>query len=230
MRRGFEIAAGIASIAGFLLAVILIPGVWSWLYPLPLLVLVSLALIGCLGFQVRLGRLEPAHDQQLLDRLFTVLAREAIRRIEYEDFVLAWPADLLHPVRVFYNELTDVEHEFRSKPIERARRRLHDAGHRLLEVEGMNAIMAPDSRRRYVGISTGELDVATSEERRLYEGRQEAIHRAALDFIEAHGALVRAAKKRGFDLQALDSAVPKPSWTGVPAGDPSPVRARWPGE
>lgn len=227
MRRAFEIAAGVASIAG---GVALIYGIRGWLYPLPLVILLSLALVGCVGLQLRARLPQPKDDQRRLDQIFTALPREAIRRIEYEDFVVAWPADLLHPVRVLYNELGDAEHEFRSKPVERARRKLYEAAERFIEVEGMKAIMAPDSNRRWVGIASGELDVAPPEKRLLYEERQQSIHRAAADFVGTHDALVRVAKKRGLDLQALDADVPKPSWTGVPPVDPNPVQARWPGD
>lgn len=230
VRRALEIGGAIASIAGFLATVILAPGVWDWLYPQPLLILAGVALIVCFGLFLHDRRRVPADDQKRLDEVFSALPREAIRRIEYEDFALAWPADLIHPVRVFINELADVEHEFRTKPIESARRTLFGAGKHLVEVEGINAVMAPDSSRRFVGIAAGELDGALPEERQRYEARHQAIRRAAGDFIGAHDAFVRLAKNRGFDLHALASDPPRQSWTGVPRFDSSPVRAHWPSE
>ena len=211
MRRLFEIAAGVASIAGGIAVAYSIRG---WLYPLPMVILLSVALVGCIAFQVRGRRQPPSDDQRRLDQIFAALPREAIRRIEYEDFAVAWPADLLHPVRVFYNELGDAEHEFRSKRVEHARHRLFEAAGQFINDEAMKAIMAPDSDRRWIGIASGELDVAPPDKRRLYEERQQSIHGAAADFVAAHNALVRVAKKRDFDLHALDSDVPKPSWTG----------------
>lgn len=227
MRRVFEIAAGVASIAG---GIALAYSIRGWLYPLPLVILLSVALVGCIAFRVRDRRQPPNNDQRRLDQIFAALPREAIRRIQYEDFAVAWPADLLHPVRVFYNELGDVEHQFQSKKVEHARQRLYEAAGRFIHDEAMKAVMAPDSDRRWIGIPSGELDVAPPDERRGYEERQQSIHGAAADFVAAHDALVRVARKRGLDLHALDSDVPRPSWTGQSPVSPSPVRARWPGE
>ncbi|HET8815537.1 MAG TPA: hypothetical protein VFM51_11360 [Solirubrobacterales bacterium] len=227
MRRVLDIAGAIASIASLGLSLVVFPGFRAWFYPVPFIVLLVIALAISVGFHIR-HRLQVAPaDQKRLDRIFSALPREAIRRIEYEDFGIAWPADLLHPVQLFYNELGDAEHEFQSKPLERARQELRQAAGRFLEEEAMKAIMAPDNGRRWIGIASGELDVSPPEKRKLYEEREHDIHLAATEFTSAHDALVRVAKKRGFDLSSLDSDIPKPSWTGIPPIEPSPVQARW---
>jgi hypothetical protein len=172
----------------------------------------------------------PSDDQRRLDQILSTLPREAIRRIEYEDFAIAWPADLLHPVAIFFNDLGYVEHEFGTKSIESARQTLRDAAGTLLQVEAINAVMASDPDRRYVGIPPAELETASRVDRDFYEGRQELIRQTAHRFVDAHDALVREARKRGFDLEALSSEVPKPSWTGGPPVSGPPVRARWPHE
>lgn len=227
MRRVLEVTGAIASIGSLVLSVVVFPDFWAWFYPLPLIVVLVIALAISVGLNVR-HRLQvlPA-DQNRLNQIFSAVPREAIRRIEYEDFGVAWPADLLHPVQLFYNELGDAEHEFQSKPLERARQKLRQTAERFLEEEAMKAIMAPDTDRRWIGIASGELDVAPPEKRQLYEERQHDIHLAATEFTAAHDALVRAAKPRGFDLGSLDSEVPKPSWTEAPPIEPNPVQARW---
>ena len=227
MRRSLEIAGAIASIASLVLSVVVFPDFWAWFYPLPFIVVLVIALAISVGLNVRHWLQVSPADQRRLDQIFSALPREAIRRIEYEDFAVAWPADLLHPVQLFYNELGDAEHEFQPKPLERARQKLRHAAGQFLEEEAMKAIMAPDTDRRWIGIASGELDVAPPEKRQLYEERQHDIHLAATEFTSAHHALVRVAKKRGFDLSGLDSDVPKPSWTGVPPIKPSPVQAQW---
>ena len=125
MRAKFEIAAGVASILGLVTTIALASGFWNWLYPLPLVLVMGLALVACVGLRLHARFQVPPGDQERLDQLLTALPREALRRIEYEDFAVAWPGDLMHPVGVFFNELGDVEHEFRCKPVERARKKLY---------------------------------------------------------------------------------------------------------
>jgi hypothetical protein len=231
MRRTLEVIGSIASIVGLILSALVVFDLWDRLDPMPLLLAcLAVALAACLAFMVRQRRRVPSDDQRRLDQILSTLPRGAIRQIEYEDFAIAWPADLLHPVAIFFNDLGYVEHEFGTKSVESARQELRDAARNLLQVEAINAVMAPDPDRRYVGIPSAELETASRVDRDFYEGRQELIRQTARRFVDAHDALVREARKRGFDLQALSSKVPKPSWTGIPPVSGPPVRARWPHE
>jgi hypothetical protein len=59
---------------------------WSRLYPLPLIVLLALALVAFWAY-VWIERRRPSQADQLrLDHLLSVLPRDAIRRLEGEDF------------------------------------------------------------------------------------------------------------------------------------------------
>jgi hypothetical protein len=182
MRRALEVVGAIASIAALFITILVTRDLWDSLYPLPLILLLCVALVVCVTFFVRERQRVPADDQRRLDRILSTLPREAIRRIADADLSVSWSSDLLHPVSVFFNDLGFVEHEFRVKPLESARRKLYAAA--------------------------GEFLIAADE------GRDAEIGRTAHDFIQAHDAFVRVAKKRGFDLEALNPEVPTPRGPG----------------
>lgn len=228
MERWLGIAGSIASVIG-LLVVLVSPGFRDWVYPLPLIFGLVVLLAIVTGIFVRAQRRPSTVDQKRLDQLFTMLPREAIRRIRYEDFVIPWPDDLTYPVYTFYNEFGDVEHHFDSQALEKRRSQLRETADDFIAAEAM-AIGTRHGDRRYLGITSGELDMASEDERRRFQERRFAIHRAATDFADAHDSLVGKAKRRRFDLGCLGSERPKRSWTGVPSVEPTSVRARWPGE
>lgn len=228
MERGLGIAGSIASVIG-LLVVLVSPGFRDWVYPLPLVIGLVALLAAAVGVFLRAQRRPSTADQKRLDQLFAMLPREAIRRIRYEDFGIAWPDDLMYPVYMFYNDFGDVEHQFDSKTLEKCRIQLRETAENFTAAEAM-AIPTRHGDRRYLGIASGELEVASEDEWHRFEEHRVAIHQAAIAFADAHDSLVKEAKQRRFDLGCLDSERPKRSWTGVPPVEPTPVRARWPGE
>lgn len=51
-------------------------------------------------------------DQRRLNALLSMLSRTSIRQIERTDFHSSWRAITINPVRIYVQELTDIEHHF----------------------------------------------------------------------------------------------------------------------
>ena len=198
MERWLSIAGSSASLLG-LVAVLVSPGFRDWVYPLPLTIGLLILLVIAIGSFVRAQRRASTADQKRLDQLFTMLPRDAIRRIRHEDFGIAWPDDLTYPVYMFYNEFGDIEHQFDSRALEKCRGQLREAADKFIAAEAM-AIGTRHGDRRYLGIASGELDMASHDERRRFEDRRLSIHQTASDFADVHDSLVGKAKRHRFDL------------------------------
>lgn len=206
--RVFTILSSIASGAGFVLAIVLIPGVANWLYPLPLIVILTLALLASWAVFLFRSRAPSSADQATLDKLFALLPTKAVRRIQVEDFDAPWPEDITYPVVVFWQELQGPENHFRSRGLERPRQRLMRAAMKFVEAEAMQGYDHPRlDNRRDTGLTVCELELAP-EKRALADERRSTIHTAAVEFAQAHAALVAAASRRRLALQALSGEPP----------------------
>jgi hypothetical protein len=182
-------------------------------------------------------------DQRRLDQLFHVLNRDAIRRIKWEDFYIAWPATIMHPVVVYVQELTDVEHTFDDPVLEKLGDDLTSKAATFAHEEAWTSVDHPRlDARRYVGVSQGEADGDPEMLKRLREGAEKILG-AATEFTTAHDDLVKAAKDRGYNLDALGrdrhprvrdldeiyepeqrrswSDAPAPPWPGGPGPSPT---------
>lgn len=213
-----------------ILAIAFVPGLWAALYPLPLLVAIGIVCgVLCWLLWRRSSDAPASADQRRLDQLFGTLPRDSIRSLSEEDFGLPWRPEILAPVRQFHRELADVEHELDRKELEELRRPLHEAAGRLLDAEGANGFTMSEGPWRYTGFSPNDLETATPGERHVFNRRRLGIQKARDAFVEAHDALVRRAKRDGFDLRMLSAATPPEPETPYPVR-PSPVRAQWPGE
>jgi hypothetical protein len=210
--RTFNVAAGIASIIGLGLAVALIPGVAAWLYPLPLIVLLVVSFVASWAFFALRLRTPDPHEQARLDKLFTVLSGEAIRRIAAEDFDTPWPEYLTYPVEYFLHELQGAECRFRSRALEKRRSEVADAAVEFVEAEAANGFGHPIAwDRRHTGFVESELEI-DHDKLAIATGRRTDIYSGATAFVDAHQKLVDAAKRRGFSLAALDGKQIEPPW------------------
>jgi hypothetical protein len=193
-----------------LFAALAVPGLGDWLYPLPLVIGLAAALVGSWTYFLWTQRRPSSVDQGRLDTVLRTLSRDAIRRIDAEDFALAWPDDLLDPVVELLRSYGDVEHRFEDVAIERRRAALMVAADRLAETEGHHGYPHPVAHsRRYVGIREHEFDAMTTAKDRelfgLFTERQRAIHRAAGEVVDAYDALVVEARRRRYSLGAIES-------------------------
>ena len=192
--------------------------VWRWLYPLPLISVLAVLLALSLVY-IGLAKRKPSlADQQRLDRVLSTLPREAMRRIEQEDFVAAWRARIVYPVAKYLNEMDGSEEHFDSRALEKRRRSLYQAADRFTYAEAMKGFSHQLANGfRNTGWSDGELDV-DPEKLALAEERGQAIRSTAAELLEAHEDLVHAARRRGLSLDALSSDPPVASWEADGSG------------
>ncbi len=185
---------------------------WCWWYPLPLIVLLAVALAGSWAYFLLSRRGPSKADQERLDRLFRVLPRQAVRRIEDADFHAGWKRDVNWPVSKFVYDMDAPEDRFDNRKLESARRRLYE---KAFEFDGANATHGFPARGRNqlewrdTGSSAGELEMLPPEQLAQAEERAVTIASAARETVEAHDALVKAARRRGFNLDALASDAPE---------------------
>jgi hypothetical protein len=186
--------------------------IWGWLYPAPLIAMLAAALGGTWAY-MWFGQNRPsAGDQQRLDRLLSTLPREAIKRLESEDFIAPWRERTVYPFTYFVNELNGPEEHFNAKSLEQRRTRLYSAVDAFLWAEAKKGFMHPHAKgRRNVGWMLGELE-GDDQKLALAETRAAEIRAAAADVIAAHDNLVRAGRRRGYNLATLSSEAPVASW------------------
>jgi hypothetical protein len=192
-----------ATVVGWILAAVAIPGFVDWFYPGPLIAVLVVALLGSWGWMiVWLGRASPA-DQLRLNRLLEVLPRAAIRSLDMEDFTIAWRAEKVYVLRAVLG-LDAVEDHLISGALEARRKRLMCAVDALLSVEASNAWNhRMQDGFRDVGVSSGEADAGGWPYQQLV-WRSELIHAAAREVIAAYDELVREARVEGFDVPPSD--------------------------
>lgn len=185
---------------------------WCALYPLPLIALLVVGLAGSWAY-ILLSRRGPSPaDQQRLNRLFGVLPRQAVRRIADADFHAGWSRNVNWPVSIYVNDMDAPEDRFDSRKMERARARLLETARRFDYVNakhGFPHAQAHAEGWRNTGWSPGEVEGLPEKQRAMAEKRARAITIAAEEMVEAHDALVKAARRRGFNLDALASQAPE---------------------
>lgn len=169
MRKALNVSVG--AVAAVIAIVAARKTVWSWLYPLPLIVLLAAGLAASWAW-VWIERRRPSNADQLrLNRLLSALPREAIRRLEGEDFVAAWRERSVYPFVYYVHELDGPEERFDSKAIERCRERLYATAKSFIWAEAMKGFHHHlASGFRNTGWSQGELEedddkLATAEAR-----------------------------------------------------------------
>lgn len=181
----------------------------SWLagaiWPVGVVAAESIVLVAGLGWiyltQHAVHITEP--DQKLLDELLNLLSRPSMQRIEENSFAEAWSRRIMYPVRVFFEEYRDVEHQFDDEILETSRRTLYQVAKVFLHQEAINAVVYQgDMSQRYVGLIGGEVE-GNDDLLDQFESKYLAIYEPSCDFLSAHTAFVALAKKRGYDLTAL---------------------------
>jgi hypothetical protein len=166
-------------------------------------------------------------DQERLDRLLGTLSRPAMRALGSHDFGAAWPDGLTWPARVFVEELEGIEQNFDDPSLDELRVSLRVAAEDFLETEAANGFPAQvGTGRRNTGWASGELE-GDQERYAIAEARRQEIHEAATRFMTAHDDLVRAARQRGYGLQALERPAPVPPWHSDPFRAASRLQEVW---
>jgi hypothetical protein len=213
MRKALSISgAALGAVASVIAIVAVRKALWSWLYPLPLIVLLAVALIASCVY-IWIERRRPSEADQLrLNRLLSALPREAIRRLEGEDFVAAWRERSVYPLVYYVHELDGPEEHFDSKAMERCRERLYAAAKSFIWAEAMKGFhhqLATGFRN--TGWSQGELE-DDDDKLAKAEARGHELRSAAADVLAAHGHLLAVARRRHYDLAAISSDAPVFSW------------------
>jgi hypothetical protein len=178
----------------------------SGLYPLPLILLLAIALIGSWTYFGLSQRRPRESDQRRLDRLVDVVPRHVVRRLDEQDFAQDWGEDLTRPLQQYLEDLTDLEHRFEDQRLERLRDRLDQAVVVLLNAERENTWAASHKRGyRNVGIMPVEAEF-DPERGELYEARSMALQIAAYEVQSAYNDLMGAALERGYNLSRLEDS------------------------
>jgi len=215
--RTLGAVGSVASVIGTIVAVAVIPGLGAWLYPLPLIVVLVLALVTSWMFFLISRRGPGQADQERLNRLLSTLPRQAIRRVREEDFSSAWDDDLTYPVTKYLYEHESVEDRFDNRALERRRKHLYEVADKFVHAEGANGFSHRTAHgSRYTGWAGMELE-EDSEKCKTAEKRRVAIRSPAVEFVKAHDDLVSAAKHRRFKLEALAHETPRPTWREQPS-------------
>ncbi len=198
----------VASVVGVVVALLLSKDFRNWIYPLPLVAGLGMALVASwVWFFIRL-RGPGAPDQERLDATLAALPRDAMRALAAEDFGIAWERNLNEPLRVYVGEFGHVEHRFDDRRLEEARAQLHRAATTLTDAEGQHSFSHPNLRdRSYVGISESQLEADPSQYD-LFEMRRGALHAAAGEVLGAYDALIAIARERGYRIGADRGGAP----------------------
>jgi hypothetical protein len=206
------IASGLGLIASIIAIVSARSAIWKWLYPVPLIILLAGALAGLLGY-TWLQRQRPTEaDQERLDRLLATIPRDAIHRLENEDFATPWREASVYPFVKYVEELRASEEHFDSRSVERRRGLLYEAANQFIWAEAKNGFVHQHRENlRNTGWLLGDLE---GDERALTiaEKRASTIRDAAADVIAAYEDLLAVARRKGFDLDAIASSAPVPPW------------------
>jgi hypothetical protein len=207
--RAIGLLAGLIGIAAGV-AALLEPQAADWLWPVPAVVILSLALLGSWIFFFLRSRKPRSDDQQRLDEMLALLNRKAINELGQRDYALSWPLSIMQPVRAF-QERDLPERRFHDKRLEERRQQLHKAAAALDIAMGANSWIAngaalTEDPKMNIGWSHGELDVLTGDDYDRAATRLTVIRGAAWGFVELHDDLVEVARRAGYDLTALQAA------------------------
>lgn len=110
----------------------------------------------------------------------------------------------------YLNELGSVEHRFGDRALDKRLDRLRKTAADFCHTEAYNGFVSREVRDyRNVGWPPIEVEGDPKKEA-LADKRSSKIHKEAEKFVEAHNGLVKAAKRRGYNLHALVSSAPRP--------------------
>jgi hypothetical protein len=222
-KRLISAFAAAVGIVGSIVGILLAPrtfweGIWDRLYPIPLIVVLAVALVVSWVYFVIDKRRPSDADQRRLDTVFELLSRKAIDNVAAEGFVASWRDTLTWPVVLYVEEHAGHEEHFDNRAMEKRRQRLFQAADEFRWADAKHGF--PDRYNRdfrNTGWSEGELEF---DERKLgiAERRAKMIRDAAEELVAAHDDFVALAKRRGYALDALSTAPPIPPWKeGRPA-------------
>lgn len=142
-------------------------------------------------------------DQQQLDELLGLVTRTSIKNLQAQDFHSSWPSKVTTPFKFLAWDYDEVEHAFDDPELEAERQRLMQATHDFLHKEAMNGY--PSRHVPYLrdaGYTAGEAE-GLPERERLIAPRQQAIFEAAITLAKVYDDLVRTAKGKGYNLDAM---------------------------
>jgi hypothetical protein len=166
--------------------------------------LLALAWVGWLHHEAELARRSPdPEDQRVLDEVLHVLNRPSVRRIDAQDFYESWPVITTSAVVMFVEKFGDIEHHFRDRDLEAARKKLFDAAVNFERTETRNGFPGRwDRSWRDSGWTPGEAE-GLPEREKVIDERSAKIRAAADSFVAAHDSLLEVAIERGFSVDAV---------------------------
>lgn len=213
MRRAFGVIATILGVVASLIAIIAArEAIWAWLYPVPLIVLLAVALAASWVYMWLEKRAPSEADQARLDRVLRTLPRETIRRLEAEDFEAPWRERNVYPFVYYVEELGGPEEHFRTRALEKHRQALYDGARAFIWAEAKKGFVhEPREGFRNTGASIGEVE-SDPAKLAIAEQRGAELRSAAAKVFAAHEALVVVAGERRYSLNALSSEPLVPSW------------------
>lgn len=194
------------------------------LYPLPLMVLLSLALVAALVVP-RVRRRQYPVEQGRLDRVLSVLPRAPIRELDLTEFLGGWSDAACYPVGIYSHEHDEIEDRFLDPHLEALRRALHTACVDFSDANALHGVPSRfNDRARNVGYTSGQMDGLDFVDPDAMKRCRESAHvlqETCDELVLAHHALTEAARQRGYSLAALDGPAPRPpvvrSWMTRPA-------------
>jgi hypothetical protein len=150
--------------------------------------------------------LDPA-DQAQLNELLGLVTRPSVKRLQFQDFQSSWPERVTTPFKFLTWDHNEVEHAFNDSDLEAERRRLMQAANDFLYKEAMNGFPSRHvPHMRDAGYTAGEADGLPDRER-LIEPRLQKIREAAVELVDVYDDLVRTAKDKGYELDAIKAEI-----------------------
>jgi len=146
--------------------------------------------------------LDPA-DQAQLAELLGLVTRPSVKRLQSQDFQSSWPERVTTPFKFLTWDHNEVEHAFNDPDLEAERQRLMQAANEFLYKEAMNGFPSRHvPHMRDAGYTAGEAEGLPDRER-LIQSRLQTIREAASKLVDVYDELVRTAKNKGYELDAM---------------------------
>jgi hypothetical protein len=120
-----------------------------------------------------------------------------------QDFIAPWPDMIMSPIQVLINEYCEVEHELSDSGLEQARVTLLQAAGEFAYEEAMHGFVSDrDPAKRIPGYTPSEAE-GDSRREQAVRTHSSAIWAAGKVFLAAHENLIRLARTRGYNVEAL---------------------------
>jgi hypothetical protein len=146
-------------------------------------------------------------DQAQLDQLLGLITRPSVKRLQFQDFQSSWPEWITTPFKFLAWDHNEVEHAFKDPDLEAERQRLMQAANDFLHKEAMNGFPSRHiPHMRDAGYTAGEAE-GLPEREQLIEPRLQKIREAAAELVDVYDDLVRTAKDKGYDLNAMKADI-----------------------